>query len=177
VISVDEITLSVRQLAELLERLIERHDALHAALRSKLEAMRRSDVDAMLAASRREREIVAAVQAGDGQRRELVSSLYAALMPERRDRPDAREVTLRELAARVAPDQREELSRLAARLRDRMLVVGEANRAVELVCREMLAHFKSLFAAMVCDGRENNTYRGHGAPRPVAGARVLDAVG
>jgi len=172
----------VRQLADLLERLIERQEALHAAIRGKLEAMRRSDVEAMLSAAKREREAVTAVQALDDQRRDLVSKRHLALTAEGgcatvMPPTAARSVTLRELTTRLAPDEREGLLKLAAKLRDKMLAVGESNRVVELVCREMLAHFKTLFAAMVRDDREPITYRAMGETRPASGARVLDAVG
>lgn len=169
-------TTPVGQLEGLLERLIEKQGAISATIRAKLEAMRRLDVDGMLAAARVEQELAAAVGKLDDERRELVGTLASEMrMPS----AGGQNVSLRALAARLPQAGGERLLRLAAQLRERMLAVGEANRVVELVCREMMVHFKVLFAAMVRQDGETLTYspvRMGGEPGRAGGARLLDAV-
>jgi hypothetical protein len=63
------------------------------------------------------------------------------------------------------------------RLREEMLKLAETNRVVELVCREMLAHFKMLFSAMVQSEEDGPTYSPTGEMGPSKGTRVFDAVG
>ena len=165
----------VDELAGVIERLIESQVALTTLLRGKLEAMRRVDVQGMLASAQTEGEIVSQVAALDGQRHQIVSRLCVALgMPAGRS---GTSLSLRALLGRLAPEARRRIGPPAERLRAEMLRVAEANRVVELVCREMTAHFKMMFAALVGDGETAPTYSADGEVGPVAGARVFEAMG
>lgn len=169
------VTTLVDRLAELLENLTARQAALHAVIRGKLEAMRRADVEAMIAATHREGELTSEVTALDGQRRELAAKLSEALSRSASER--GRRMSLRSLAARLDAVQRARILKLADTLRRRMLDVAEANRVVELVSREMLTFFKDVFSAMVRDDESPLTYSAGGELGAAFGARVLDAVG
>ena len=58
-----------------------------------------------------------------------------------------------------------------------MLKVAEANRVVEMVCREMLNHFKNVFSAFTQDDEGAQTYSRGGAVEAGMSVKVLDAVG
>ncbi|MFH1416788.1 MAG: flagellar export chaperone FlgN [Planctomycetota bacterium] len=169
------VTMLAGELAELIKQLINIQIALRAVVQAKLDAMRRSDTDAMLKAARREGNMAAEVSALDEKRGDIVSRLCAALgMPAVHNE---RTVPLRALTEVLDPESARPLANLANRLREEMLKLAEANRVVELVSREMLAHFKTLFSAMVQDEDEAPTYSAAGQVGPVVGARVLDAIG
>jgi len=169
------VTMLTGELAELIKQLINIQIALRAVVREKLDAMRRSDTDGMLKAARREGDMAAEVSALDEKRSDIVSRLCAALeMPAIHD---GAAVPLRALTEVLEPESASVLANLANRLREEMLKLAEANRVVELVSREMLAHFKTLFSAMVQDDDDAPTYSAAGEVGPAAGARVLDAIG
>lgn len=160
-------------LAAVLEGLIALHEAMHSVIGGKLEAMRAGDVDGMLAGARHEAEIAEQVERLSGERIRIVATLAAALkLPVT---PSA--VSLRMLAARLIGEDRARLLGLASRLRERMVSVGEANRTVEFVCREMLVHFKTLFTCIVRGADSPATYQRDGEMGCQAGVQVLDALG
>jgi hypothetical protein len=162
-------------LAALIEQLIERQVELRSVVQEKLEGMRRCDVDCMLRASRMEGDLAAAVAALDRRRYEIVSQMCGLLgFPKK---TDLKTVTLRMLAVRLGPQFGERLVRSAERLRHEMLKLAEINKVIEMVCREMMAHFKVLFAAMVQSEHDAPTYSPEGEVGPAVGARVLEAVG
>lgn len=163
------------ELVGLIEQLIDAQVSLQALVREKLEAMRRADTEAMLATVHREGETTAEVTRLDHRRQKVVSKLARALgMPVG---PTDGAVTLRALADRLDGAPRERLTALANKLREEMLKLAEANRVVELVSREMLVHFKTLFSVMVQGDDIAPTYSSQGEVGPVGGARVFDAVG
>ncbi|HVP10117.1 MAG TPA: flagellar export chaperone FlgN [Phycisphaerae bacterium] len=163
------------ELTGLIERLIDQQVVLRGIVHEKLEAMRRCDLDAMLRASRQEGDVTAAVSTLDRRRHELVAQICRLMDFPRRT--DVKAVTLRMLADKLESQAGGRLAELADRLRNEMLKLAEANRVVELVCREMMAYFKVLFAAMVQSEHDAPTYSSDGEVGPAAGARVLEAVG
>jgi hypothetical protein len=166
---------AAEELIALIEQLADKQAALQGAVGAKLETMRRCDVDGMLAGSLREANLTAEVAALDQRRQEVVSRLGAALaLPKG---ANGKSVTLRTLMPKLEPAAAKRLAKAAERLRGEMLKLAEANRVVDLVCREMMVHFKALFTAMVQSESDPSTYSRGGEVGPVAGARVLDAVG
>ncbi|MEK6644520.1 MAG: flagellar export chaperone FlgN [Planctomycetota bacterium] len=161
------------ELAVRLQDLISLQGRLHETLQLKLEAMRRAHVEGMLATTRLERDLVQEVSRTDDARRDVVARMCAALNMTGMNRA----ISLRVLASRLDTASRERLLKLADALRQKMLAVGESNRVSEMVCREMMVHFKSLFAAMVQDESEPRTYQAGGDVGRSSGSRVLDAVG
>jgi predicted transposase YdaD len=171
----DRVQPTCEELAGVLEQMAGLQDALHGILRDKLEAMRRADVDGMLAASHREGRVCRDVAALDERRRELADRLSAAL-PGNPPRP-GQAASLRQLAARLEPGAGRRLLEVGRRVGERMLAVAEANRVVELVSQEMLRFFRQMFEAMVRETGPAGGYAAGGQPERPAGAMVLDAVG
>jgi len=166
---------SAAELISMLRQLVELQEQLHGAIREKLAAMRRCDPDEMMAAAQREGELVAQVTAIDERRKKTVEGLCCSL-----DMPKAAAieyVTLRALAARLDAKLRGPLLQMGQALRERMLKVAESNRVVEMVCREMLSHFKTLFSAFMQNEDGPQTYSSRGAADAGSGLKVLDAVG
>lgn len=166
-------------LAELMDELRSLHDALYETLCGKLEAMRRSDVEGMLSSAHREGELATQISAADGRRAKVVADLCDALglEMEPRRKGNRRGIRLSEIVSRLTAQDAGPIHDRAAQLRASMLRVAQANRVVELVCREMLAHFRTLFGAMMDECSETGTYRAGGAMEKKPGPRVLDAVG
>lgn len=164
-----------RCLCEALDGLIGVQDRLHEVMQTKLDAMRRCDVDGMIAAGRDEQRLASEASALDARRLEIVGQMLPPLGLARH--AAARAISIRMLAARAPKPVADRLTATAKTLRERMLKVAEANRVVELVSREMLGHFRSMFSAMVQDDEEPQTYSPRGGADRAVGARVFDAVG
>jgi hypothetical protein len=163
------------ELAAVVEQLADLQVSLHAIIQEKLGAMRRADTEAMLSVAGREGKMASQGAELDNRRRQVVSKLCQALgIPAGQDDGG---ITLRILAQRLDPAARDRLTKPADRLRDEMLKLAEANHVVELVSREMLTHFKTMFSAIMQDEDDAPTYSADGEVGPAAGARVLDAVG
>lgn len=162
-------------LATLLEQLIDAQIFLCGVVREKLDAMRRADVEGMTKASQREANATGEAAALDRRRSEIVASLCRELSVE--TGRNARQVTLRVLIAAMDGDMKTRLADLADRLRREMLALAETNRVVEIVSREMLAHFKKLFEVMTHSEEDAQTYSPIGAKGAAGAARVLDAIG
>lgn len=168
-------TLMVNELCGVLERLVELQDAIHRVIRRKLDVMRTSDPTEIMRVCAEEAELAAQSANLDAARRRLVGDLCEIAGMPRPSQPER--VTLRALTQALPVDGRERLLSLGEALRMRMLKVAESNRTVELVCREMLAHFKQLFSAFTTPDEETGTYSGTGTRHAAKGAAVLDAVG
>lgn len=158
-------------LARLLDQLIARHEALHTVIADKLEAMRRSDVPAMLEASAREAAVADEILKLDQQRAAVATDLAA-----RMQWPASVTVRIRALAARLEPAAAKRLIDRADVLREKMLSVARANRVVELVCKQMLRHMKAVFADLVQPDEANKTYSAGGAVDRPAGPQVFNTV-
>ncbi len=169
----DRVDTTAGRLARLIERLIASQEELLGVIHEKLEAMRRCEPQGMIAASRREGEVTATALELDEERRRVVGTLCNELGVKHGGGIGM--VTLRALAKRLDSQAGAELVRLGDELRRRMVKVAEANRVVELVSREMLAHFKNMFAAFACDEQSPRTYSRGGNLETRLEARVLDA--
>lgn len=162
---------SVDALAQLLDQLIARHEALHTVIADKLEAMRRSNVSAMLEASAREATVADEILKLDQQRAAVATDLAT-----RMQWPANVTVRIRALAARLEPAMAKKLIDRADVLREKMLAVARANRVVELVCKQMLQHMKAVFADLVQPDESNKTYSAGGGVERPAGPQVFNTV-
>lgn len=163
------------ELIGILEHLSGLQDRLLSAIDAKLEAMRRADVAAMTASSRREAELAAEAATLDQRRCLIAVDLSRALglpIP-----PRAENVSLRILCGRLGGEAGARLTHAGNVLREKMLKVAESNRVVELVCREMLAHFKAVFSAFTRDDEAPRNYSPKGSIESRGQIAVLDAVG
>ena len=164
-----------RELFSVLEQVIEHQETLHGLIREKLDAMRRNDTAGMMSASQREGRIAAQVSALDARRGEVVDRLCEALSLPRPSAPGR--MTLRVLAQALEIGARAHLVSVGQRLREQRLKIAGANRVVELVCREMLDYFKTLFSALTLNDDGSDLYSRGGSRAADARATVLDAVG
>ena len=162
------------ELIALLGELTSLQGSLHGVIAVKLQAMRRADVEGMIAAAHRESELTTRFAALDASRRDIVQRLCDAVGAPAIE--GGRPVRLSTLCKKLGGPAADSISRLAATLKDRMLKVADSNRVVELASRELLAHFKCLFEAMVQD-ESQPTYSSGGGVSRAKGPRVLDAVG
>lgn len=166
---------AIRDLAALLTELVALQESVHAVISIKLESMRRADVEGMLAAAHREGELTSKIAEIDIRRKQIVGQLCTALGLPATER--GRPIRMSTIAHRLDRAACDHLLHIAQTLRERMLKVAEINRVVELVSREMLAHFKTLFSAMVLDQETPGTYSAIGGVDRGSGSLVLDAVG
>ncbi len=165
----------IAALHDTLDRLIALQQSLHGAITTKLTAMRTLDTKAMAQAGSHESALVADANRIDALRREQVAALCEALGFPRPSSID--HVSLRLLCKHLPADEARSLWQRGQTLRERMLHVAEANRVVELVTREMMIHFKALFAAFLADDEAQQMYSRGGAVETVGAINVLDAVG
>lgn len=165
----------IESLVSILEALIERQGALHGVVRAKLDAMRRADTEQMMQLSHREGGIASEINELEKRRGDHAASLASAMMPPLPGGDPS--LSLRMLARRLDDEPGARLTRLGETLREKMLQTAEANRVVELVSREMLAHFNNLFSVFTQDENEPRTYSRGGAMEDRTGVKVLDAVG
>jgi hypothetical protein len=163
------------ELTSLLEQLVGLQKTLHGVIGEKLGAMRRCDTEAMMSAAQREGQIASSASALDERRQQIVAELCEALGI--RKPATTKYVTLRALGTRLEESVREPLMRLGDSLREWMLKVAESNRVVEMVCRELLSHFKVVFAAFTQNDDGPGTYSRGGAVEAGNGVKVLDAMG
>lgn len=170
-----QLTSLADDMAGVLEGLCGIQDRFLAAIDQKLEAMRRCDVSAMSAASALEGELAADASLLDERRCWLAVELSKALGLQIPPRADS--VSLRSLCSRLDAARGGRLAEVGARLREKMLRVAESNRVVDLVCREMMAHFKAMFGAMILADESPKTYSHRGAIESRGQVSVLDAVG
>ena len=167
---VDNLT---NDLATVLDRMIAMHELQLGILQRKLDAMRTSDPEQITQICGEESDIAGALVELNTKRYRVVADICEALGMERPDKPER--ITLRSLVQALPSGLQQRLLALGEELRLNMLKVAEINRTVELVCREMLTHFKVLFSAFAT-GDGNDMYSDTGSRRTGAGVGVLDAV-
>jgi hypothetical protein len=161
-------------LLTLLDRLERMHRDLLEVIRDKIERMRASDLDGMRDCIAREATLVQAITEQEGLRRQLMVSMgqEMGIAPHQ-----ARAMHVRELARRIDPSRREPLLAAAERLRGTVARVAEANRVAGLIAREILRHFRHVFAAMTCLESGPGGYTPRGYRQTTANQALLDAVG
>lgn len=171
----NDMTALVNELGGLLKQLADLQLVMNTAVRDKLEAMRRADMSEIARRSRREADLAAQIVEVDRTRRAVVVRICTALSIAATE--GGREITLRTLIKRLPANDHDKLSSLANVLRERMLATAESNRVVEIVCHEMMSHFKAVFAAMTNAATERGIYGEKGGRPPSGEPLVLDAVG
>ena len=171
----DPISVLVDELAGVLERLCKIQSLVNTAVREKLDAMRRAEVVEITARAHREGELAAQTAELDKSRRDVVARLCKALGISAVE--EGREISLRSLVRRLAPPHRDRLAALANDLRERMIKTAESNRVVEIVCHEMMTHFKAVFEAMTSVAAESGVYGARGRRAHSGEPLALDAVG
>lgn len=156
----------------LLEEMLVLHDELAVVLRSKLEAMKKSNVPAIQSAAAREALLVRKMAELDRRRGDVMASIGAAL-----GSGAGKGLTISRVAEAAEPAERERLLAMSAGLSQRVRAVSDQHRVITIVSAEMLAHFRSVLTVMTRTGEEAGTYTRRGRMESKGSMRVLDAVG
>ncbi len=165
-------TIDAGGLMALLEEMLVLHDELAVVLRSKLEAMKRSNVGGMQSAAAREGHLVRKMAELDRRRVGVMAGLGSAL-----EAGSGKGLTISRMAEGVGTAERERLLAMSAGLQQRIRAVAELHRVITIVSAEMLAHFRSVFTVMTRAGDEAGIYTRRGRMESKGSMRVLDAVG
>ena len=158
----------LRELTVLLGEMRRLHEELLGAARGKLEAMRAAAPEVI------QQEAADAITEREG--------LRAALMERIGDELDveparARRLTLGQLADRVPEPRRGQLHVLGQGLRELAGEIGRVNRIGALVGREMLNHFRELYATMTEGVISREVYDRTGRAETASAAAVIDTRG
>ncbi len=162
-------------LLTLLERLAVLHDQLRDVICEKVERMRTADIEGMRSCIDREAALVEQVTEQEGLRRQIMIAVGQSLgiSPSR-----ARSMNIRVLANRLAEPGGTRLLAAADRLRRVVAQVAERNRVAGLIAREILGHFRHVFAAMTTTGGARvGGYTHQGGLDVPTRRRLLDALG
>jgi len=165
-------TIDAGGLMALLDEMLVLHDELAVVLRSKLEAMKKSNVGGMQSAAAREGLLVRKMAELDRRRGEVMASLGSAM-----GTGTGKGLTISRVAEEVEEADRERLLARSAGLQQRIRAVAELHRVITIVSAEMLAHFRSVLTVMTRAGDDSGTYSRRGRMESRTSMRVLDAVG
>ena len=164
----------LKDLLRVLDGMCELHERLGEAVRAKLDAIGRADVDAMQEASDREQALCSRLSEREGLRKQLMDLVGVEIgLGER----DGRSLTVTELCARLERDSRDELKRSADALRKTVADVAQANRACEVSTRALLHHLHWVFASVRPKGDPPIGYSGAGRAVSDIGTQLVDTVG
>lgn len=146
-------TSELPKLKALLTALIDHQTRLQSALDAQREAMRTADIAGMDQAAARVAELSREFERLEAQRLAVVGHMMRQTSAADANEPGTdsaarSDVPLSRLLENAPLAVRSELHGLAAALRSRMMAVADANRVATMVCREMSAHFRSMFDAM-----------------------------
>lgn len=160
----------VMTLHNLLRMLLGAQTDLASVLRSKLDAMRRADVDAMQSATADEAALIDRLSLLDAQRHAIAGRLAS------RFGSTAAPLRMSQVIGAIAEPMRSDLAAVSDALRRQMLAVADANDVVRTASREMTEHFRAVFESLTQAASEVMGYsrRGRSESQP---ACLLDAVG
>ncbi len=150
------------------------HEELCALLTSKIEAMRRNDLDNLQRLSAREQEVAARIREREGFRRQLMDAIGdCAGWPKQ----TARALSLSQLASRVVGSQRRALLSARTRLRDAVARVAKASRLAGEIARTIVDHLRWVFESVQPRTEHSIAYTDVGA-RPSRGETlIVDTLG
>lgn len=164
----------VAQLVTLLEEIRRLYEELGGVIQRKLEGMRRADTEAMASASNRERFLTGRLRERDGLRRQLMELIGDQLgLPA----ADARSMTVSDVASRVGEPLAGRLTALADSTRTLMQQTAEGNRLAGLVGKEMLGHFRQVYASLTSGASRNGVYSRSGRPETTGLTQMFEATG
>lgn len=147
---------------------------LASLAQSKIDAMKRADMNTMRDLGATEQAIVAEIGEREGLRRRLMDTIGSELgLPE----GSARAMTVSQLASRLVPRQSTPLMAAAGELRGAVTRLAQVNRVSGLATRLVLDHLKWVFASVRPKDGNPVAYAGDGAPVGSLGAQLFEAVG
>jgi hypothetical protein len=163
---------TVRDLTQVLDEIRVLHDELATTLRSKLEAARRADIDALQSCTAREGFLASRIRNRDGLRRQLVDRLAQGIGVT-----NAPGMPISALTRSLLPAQREGLLAASVALRRSIEAVGGLNRMSAHITAELIKHVRAATRAMTELQTGATGYLETGRPATAPAARVFDAVG
>jgi len=161
-------------LLRLLDGLAELHVSLEWNIRSKLDAIRAADMNAVQSAMQEEQQVTDRLREREGLRKQLMDAVGAELGLAR---GAGRKLTVSELAARLPESSRLTLWQSAGSLRKAMAATAQANRVAGSAVRTLLHHMQWVFASIRPTGAAPLTYSKHGRMVPQGGTVALETVG
>ena len=164
----------VRDLQRLLEQLCTLHEELFALIDSKVDSMRRADVQALTECSAREIALTQRLAERESVRGQLMDAIGVEFgMPGRA----GRKLTVSQLAERLVEPQRGTLVAAADRLRGRVFKVMQANRMAGAVSLELLNHLRWVMNAVRPRPEKPAAYSVDGALVSSGPSALLELVG
>ena len=163
-----------RDLVRLFGGLHDLQDKLLQAVQSKIEAMKRADIQAMRQFAEREQALITRQQEREGFRCQLMDRIGGELgLPG----GAGRSLSISQLASRLAEPQCTVLQDAAGKVRERALKVAQTNRVAGVVAREITNHLKWVFASVRPEGDSPVGYAGDGALVTASSTKILETVG
>lgn len=164
----------IEDLIELLNRLSTLHEDLLGAIRRKIDAMKRADIDDMRTFGEKEQSIVVKISEREGLRRQLMDLIGRDLkLPA----GSARTVSFKQLVARIPKAWHAALNEAGDRLRSCMTRVAAANRVAGEIARQIVTHLKWVFGSVRPDEGEPVGYSRTGMVVSNAETLLFDAMG
>lgn len=169
-------TVSTRlgDLVRLLGSFEEIHGRLGVLLESKIDAMRRADVEAMGELEHRERTIVEQLKERDGLRRQLMDAIGVELgLPAKAGRT----LNLTQLGLRIPEPERAALIEAGDSLRNTVMRIRQMERVASMVSREVSNHLQWVLSAVRPRDEHPNVYSNDGALVRSGGPAMVELVG
>jgi hypothetical protein len=163
----------VRDLVRLLQALMGMHAEVALHMRTKLEAIKRADTDAIQSITAREMLLAGRLQEREGLRKQLMDRLGECLGLEK---GRGRKVRLAELAEMLPEPQRSQLLVSAAGLREKVSEIDRLRTRTTAITQEMLKHLRAILAVMT-QGGASDVYSRSGRRERLGSANVFEAVG
>ncbi len=164
----------VEDLIKLLSRLSTLHEDLLGAIRRKIDAMKRADIDDMRSFGEEEQSIVVKISEREGLRRRLMDLIGSDLkLPA----GSARTVSFKQLVARIPTAWHSTLNEAGDRLRSCMTRVAAANRVAGEIARQIVTHLKWVFGSVRPDESSPVGYSRTGLLVANGETCLLDAMG
>ncbi len=163
-----------KDLVRLLNEMTRLHEELAAAMRSKLEAIRQADSDAIQSITSRELLLANRVTEKEGLRRDLVRNILKdlGLNPEQ-----YKSTRMTELAERFAEPGRSRILGAATGLRARIEEIDRLRLTTRLITEEMLRHMDEIITVMTSGVGTTGNYSRAGGRETSGRASVFEAVG
>jgi hypothetical protein len=150
------------------------YEQLVGLIQSKIDAMRRADVETMRQLTEQEQSVVTRLHEREGFCRQLLDALGEEIgLPPRAGRA----LSVSQLASHLPPSEQTGLLHASSRLREVVFKATRANRVAGVVSRELLNHAKWILGSVRPAGATPVGYSGDGALVAPVNTRIFETVG
>jgi len=163
-----------KELVRLLNDMAGIHEELTVLMRSKLEAIRRADGDAIQSVTVRETALANRLAEREGLRRDLVRNILRELGMSSRKPQNIR---MTELAECFAEPRRSRILVATTGLRARLEQIERLSATTRMITTEMLRHMEEIIGVMTSGGPTTGVYSRAGSRETSGRASVFEAVG